>query len=71
MTKHGFSCVYSNEGNSSFVVTNLSHESYEGFLEGIVGNLELMSIYYPGWVMRLYYDIEDGDPIIQVTSLFS
>ena len=30
-----------------------------------------MSIYYPGWVMRVYYDIEDGDPIMQVTSLFS
>ena len=30
-----------------------------------------MSIYYPGWVMRVYYDIDDGDPIMQVTTLFS
>ena len=26
----------------------------------------LVPIYYPGWVMRLYYDLEDGDPISKV-----
>ena len=39
---------------------------YTGYFEGIVGNLELMSTYYPGWVMRVYYDLDDNDPIIQV-----
>ena len=42
-----------------------------GYFEGIVGNLELMSTYYPGWIMRLYYDLDDKDPITQVIySLF-
>ena len=26
----------------------------------------LVPIYYPGWVMRLYYDLEDRDPITKV-----
>ena len=37
-----------------------------GYFEGIVGNLDLMSTYYPGWVMRVYYDLEANDPITQV-----
>ena len=37
-----------------------------GYFEGIVGNLELMPIYYPGWIMRVYYDLEDEDPITNV-----
>ena len=38
----------------------------QGYFDGIVGNLMLLPIYYPGWVMRLYYDLEDGDPITKV-----
>ena len=37
-----------------------------GYFDGIVGNLMLVPIYYPGWVMRLYYDLEDGDTITKV-----
>ena len=37
-----------------------------GYFDGIVGNLMLVPIYYPGWVMRLYYDLEDRDPITKV-----
>ena len=37
-----------------------------GYFEGIVGNLELMPVYYPGWTMRLYYDLDDRDPITKV-----
>ena len=40
--------------------------SFSGYFEGIVGNLELMPTYYPGWIMRLYYDLDDKDPITQV-----
>ena len=40
----------------------------KGYFEGIVGNLELMPIYYPGWVMRVYYDLDDDDPITQVSN---
>ena len=42
------------------------HVCFLGYFEGIVGNLELMPIYYPGWVMRLYYDLDDNDPITEV-----
>ena len=35
----------------------------KGFLEGILGNLELMPKYYPGWIMRLYTDYDIEDPI--------
>ena len=42
------------------------HIMCAGYFEGIVGNLDLMSTYYPGWVMRVYYDLEDNDPITQV-----
>ena len=38
----------------------------QGYFDGIVGNLMLVPIYYPGWVMRLYYDLEDRDPITKV-----
>ena len=38
----------------------------QGYFDGIVGNLMLVPIYYPGWVMRLYYDLEDGDTITKV-----
>ena len=43
----------------------------KGYFEGIVGNLELMPIYYPGWVMRVYYDLDDDDPITQVRNVYS
>jgi hypothetical protein len=39
---------------------------FVGYFEGIVGNLELMPVYYPGYVMRLYYDLDDNDPITEV-----
>ena len=37
----------------------------KGYFEGIVGNLELMPKYYPGWVMRLYYDLNKKDPVLK------
>ena len=32
----------------------------KGYMDGIAGNLELMEKFYPGWVMRLYFDL-DGE----------
>lgn len=32
-----------------------------GYFEGIRTNLELMATHYPGWVMRVYYNL-DGRP---------
>ena len=46
------------------------HLSMIGYFEGIAENLELMPTYYPGWIMRVYYDLEDDDPITQVIDLF-
>ena len=37
----------------------------KGYFEGISGNLRLMPTYYPDWVMRVYYDLDDRDPILQ------
>ena len=37
-----------------------------GYFEGIRKNLELMPIYYPGWVMRLYHDLDPTDFIAKV-----
>ena len=37
----------------------------KGYFEGIVGNLELMPKFYPGWTMRLYYDLDKRDPVLK------
>ena len=37
----------------------------KGYFEGIEGNLELMGEFYPGHTMRVYYDLDDSDPILQ------
>ena len=37
------------------------HRPEKKYLEGISINLALMAELYPGWVMRLYHDIEWGD----------
>ena len=41
-----------------------------GYFEGIVGNLQLMPIYYPGWVIRLYHDFRSDDPVMKVYLAF-
>ena len=41
------------------------HAKYKGYFEGIVGNLELLPKFYPGWIMRVYYDMEDGHPVLK------
>ena len=37
----------------------------KGYFEGIEGNLGLMPKYYPGYTMRVYYDLDDADPIME------
>ena len=32
---------------------------------GIRENLKLLAVYYPKWVMRLYYDIDMKDPLLK------
>ena len=31
---------------------------------GIKDNLELVPKFYPGWNIRLYYDLDDDDPLL-------
>ena len=39
---------------------------FSGYFDGIVENLSLLKEYYPGWVMRLYYDLDDDDVLSKV-----
>ena len=39
---------------------------FSGYFDGIVENLSLLQEYYPGWVMRLYYDLDDDDFLSKV-----
>ena len=32
---------------------------------GIRENLRLLAVYYPKWVMRLYYDVDMKDPLLK------
>jgi hypothetical protein len=46
-------------GASSVVIIESRH------FEGIEDNLELMKVHYPpGWLMRVYYDLDDNDPVL-------
>lgn len=40
------------------------YEKKKGYFEGIKGNLKLMPKYYPGWTMRVYFDLNKGDAIL-------
>ena len=37
----------------------------KGYFDGIIGNLALMPKLYPGWTMRLYYDLDKQDSILK------
>jgi len=50
-------------GFSFYGDINSDYSKKKGYFEGIVGNLELLPKYYPGWVMRLYYDLDKNDPV--------
>ena len=44
---------------------NSDRSKMKGYFEGIVGNLKLIPKFYPGWIMRLYYDLDKNDPILK------
>jgi len=52
-------------GFSFYGDVNSDYSKKKGYFEGIIGNLELMPKFYPGWVMRLYYDLDQTDPVLQ------
>jgi len=52
-------------GFSFYGNINSDYSKKKGYFDGIVGNLELMPKFYPGWTMRLYYDLDKKDPILK------
>lgn len=52
-------------GFSFYGDINTDYSKKKGYFEGIVGNLELMNQFYPGWIMRLYYDLDKTDPVFK------
>ncbi len=50
-------------GFSFYGDRNTDLQKKKGYFQGIVGNLELMPTFYPGWIMRLYFDLEEEDPV--------
>lgn len=41
------------------------HWKKKAYFEGVRGNLELMRKYFPEWIMRIYFDLEPGDPVLK------
>ena len=41
------------------------------FFKGFQTNIELLPMHYPGWVIRIYHDIEEGDPLNDMFCEFS
>ena len=47
----------------SFYMDEMNPRTRErGYFQGIQANLDLMLKYYPGWQMRLYFDLGENDP---------
>ncbi len=46
---------------SFFFPKDPGKEKTRGYFKGIQDNLSLMHRYYPGWTMRLYFDIDQND----------
>ncbi len=36
----------------------------KGYFDGLIENLNLMPSRYPGWIMRLYFDVDKNDPLM-------
>jgi len=51
-------------GFSFYGDINSNIEKVKGYFEGIGENLKLMPMHYPGWIMRLYFDLDRKDPVL-------
>jgi len=61
-----------NRGNNQKVVgfsfygsPGSSKHKANKYFSGIEENLALLPTFYPGWTIRLYYDLEEGDPLLE------
>ena len=50
---------------SFYVNVETDRTKNKGYFDGIIGNLALMPKLYPGWTMRLYYDLDKQDSILK------
>ena len=41
-------------------------KKFTSFFQGIADNLDLMPHHYPGWIIRVYYDLEPDDPELRL-----
>ena len=58
------------EKDDSKVQARLESGQVEGnvdlfYFAGLEINLDLLPEHYPGWIMRLYHDIEESDPLME------
>ena len=44
---------------------NSNQSKSRGYMEGIKENLDLMPKYYPGWIMRVYFDLDPKHPVLK------
>lgn len=52
-------------GFSYYGDSRSAHHQSKKYFQGIQNNLNLLSKYYPTWIIRLYYDMDDkNDPIL-------
>ena len=52
-------------GFSFYGNLDADYSKKKGYFEGIIGNLKLVPKLYPGWTMRLYYDLDKKDPVLK------
>ena len=50
-------------GFSFYANVNSKKSKVRGYFQGIRANLELMKRFYPGWQMRVYFDLDEGNPL--------
>ena len=41
------------------------------YFQGFQTNIDLLTKHYPGWVIRVYHDIEESDPLTRIFCEFS
>jgi len=51
-------------GFSYYGDSRSAHHKEKKYFEGIQNNLNLLPKFYPGWTIRLYYDLDQDDPIL-------
>jgi hypothetical protein len=51
-------------GFSFYGDTNSDHSKMRGYFNGIQANLELIPKFYPGWTIRLYFDLSKTDKLL-------